>query len=120
MADNGYRLKDPKTVHLFSQVIPSEDFVPFLRALIPLVLECTESGGGNLVQFEWDRSGQFFMLLENHIGDIRAISSDDPEWIERVRAELRHFLSEKELSEALPPTDFEDAGPGDIPESKSR
>lgn len=120
MADNGYQLKHPKTIHLLPQEIPSEDFVAFLQKLIPRILECTEMGGGTLVQFEWDKSGQFFMVFENHIGDIRAISSDDPEWIERVRAELRHFLSEKALSEALPRTDFEDIEPSDTPETKSR
>lgn len=120
MAKDAYTPEEPKTLHLFDEAIPSEEVAEFLEKLIPLILACTESGGGSLIQFERSAGGQFYLLFQNHIGDFRAISSGDPRWLEKVRDDLGQVLAEKDLSDTLPMTDFEDARPRDIPESKSR
>lgn len=106
MAGDDYAPKQPKDIYLFPQVISSEAFEHFLEGLIPLVLECTESGGGNLVQFKRDKNGQFFMLFQNHRGEFRAIVSRNPHWIAKVKAALAEVSAEKDLSDSLSPTDF--------------
>ena len=112
MADDVYVLEESEQLHTFPQVISSEAFKHFLEGLIPLILKCTESG--ELVGFETGESGQFFMLFEINTGELRAISSNSPSWIARAKAGLAGLSEEKELSDSLPRTDFENIEPSDI------
>lgn len=120
LAGDGYTPEEPEVLHEFPLAIASDTFKYFLDELIPKVLECTESGGGHLVRFEKDDEGQFFMLFQTNTGEIRVICSPNPEWKRRVEALVADLTGERDLSDTLPRTDFEDIRPKDIPESKSR
>ena len=117
MADNGYILREPERLHIFPQAIASEAVKHFLDGLIPLILKCTESGGAELVGFERGENGEFFMLFEMDTGEFRAITSGSPDWVALAEEKLAGLSGERDLSDSLPRTDFENIEPSDIESS---
>lgn len=120
MAGDGYTPEEPQVLHEFPLAIASDTFKLFLDKLIPKVLEVHGIDPENLVRFNKDDEGRFFMLFQTNTGEIRAICSPDPEWKRRVEAMVADLMGEKDLSDTFPRTDFEDIEPSDTPESKSR
>lgn len=120
MAGDGYTPQEPQVLYEFPLAIASDTFKLFLDKLVPMVLEVHGIDRENLVRFVKDDEGQFFMLFQTDTGEIRAICSPNPEWKQRVKALVADLRGEKDLSDTLPRTDFEDARPKDIPEPKSR
>lgn len=99
----------------FPRVIPSEAFADLLRALVPAILECTETEAEawTLAQFDRDADGEFLMVFQNATDEVRVIHSRNPRWKRHVAGEIRKIMGEKDVAAAFPDTDFEDVGPAD-------
>lgn len=110
-SDDPYVLPGPERILQIRRVIASAEFEHFLQELIPAILKCTETElvVWDLVLFRRDDDGHFLMCFENNQREVRAIHSTNPHWDRQVEEMLRAVMEEKDVVNAFPQTDFENA-----------